>query len=156
MSNSNFCHNVFNSYSKVRLFSKSLTSHMLYVGKGYTKHWFPVSFTNQFQAKNLFAMRWAPVFHLAMADPLAFLKVHIFKGEQINWSLHRFQWNLSDITFSPNVCFLAFSPSPGGSVGSDAGCQSRGCEFESRLGQLSFRGLTKVNATCIIHLPPMG
>ena len=35
-------------------------------------------------------------------------------------------------------------------------CQSRGCEFESQLGQLSFRRLTKVNATCVIHLPPMG
>ena len=27
---------------------------------------------------------------------------------------------------------------------------------ESRLGQLSFRRLTKVNATCVIRLPPMG
>ena len=42
------------------------------------------------------------------------------------------------------------------SVGSDAGCQSRGCEFQSRLGQLSFRRLTKVNATCVCRLPPMG
>ena len=47
-------------------------------------------------------------------------------------------------------------PSPGSSVGSGAGCQSRGCKFESRLGQLSFRRLTKVNATCLVHLPPMG
>ena len=35
-------------------------------------------------------------------------------------------------------------------------CKSRGCEFESRLGQLSFRRLTKVNATCVIRPPPMG
>ena len=34
--------------------------------------------------------------------------------------------------------------------------QSRGCKFESRLSQLSFRCLTRVNATCIICLPPMG
>ena len=47
-------------------------------------------------------------------------------------------------------------PSVGCLVGSDAGCQSRGCEFESRFGQLSFRRLTKVNATCVIRLPPMG
>ena len=51
---------------------------------------------------------------------------------------------------------LTIMPSPGSSVGSDAGCQSRGCEFESRLGQLSFRRLTKVNATYVIRLPPMG
>ena len=43
-------------------------------------------------------------------------------------------------------------PSPG----SNAGCQSRGCEFESWRGQLSFRRLTKVNVTCVIRLPPMG
>ena len=41
------------------------------------------------------------------------------------------------------VCSIGFEPSPGSSVGSDAGCQSRGCEFESRLGQLSFRRLAK-------------
>ena len=33
--------------------------------------------------------------------------------------------------------------------GNDAGYQSRGCEFESRLGQLSFRRLTKVISTCV-------
>ena len=33
--------------------------------------------------------------------------------------------------------------SPSSSVGSDAGYQSRGCEFESQLGQLSFGRLTK-------------
>ena len=61
---------------------------------------------------------------------------------------------------SPMTGYLKMSvttmPSPGSSVGSDAGFQLRGCEFESRLGQLSFRGLTKVNATCVIPLPPMG
>ena len=31
-----------------------------------------------------------------------------------------------------------------------------GCEFESWLGQLSFRRLTKVIATCVICFPPMG
>ena len=44
-----------------------------------------------------------------------------------------------------------FPPGPGSSVGIDAGCQSRGCEFESRLGQLSFRRLTKVNASFVFH-----
>ena len=39
------------------------------------------------------------------------------------------------------------------SVGNDAGCQARGYEFESRLGQLSFQRLTKV---IVIRLPPMG
>ena len=45
--------------------------------------------------------------------------------------------------------------SPESSVGSDAGCQSKGFEFESRLGQHSFRRLTKVNATCAICLSPI-
>ena len=40
---------------------------------------------------------------------------------------------------------------PGSSVSSDAGCQSRCCEFDSRLCQLSSRRLTKVNATFVIH-----
>ena len=53
-------------------------------------------------------------------------------------------------------CLYNRQPSPGSSVGNDAGCQSGGCEFESRLDQLSFRGLTKVIATWVIHLPPMG
>ena len=52
--------------------------------------------------------------------------------------------------------FSVSESSPGSSVGNDAGCQSRGCEFESRLGQLSFRRLTNVIATCVIRLPPMG
>ena len=47
-------------------------------------------------------------------------------------------------------------PSPGSSVGSDAGCQSRGCEFESQLSQHFFRRLTKVTVTCVIRLSPMG
>ena len=42
------------------------------------------------------------------------------------------------------------------SVGNDAGCQSRGCEVESRLGQLSFRRLSTVIATSVICFPPMG
>ena len=50
--------------------------------------------------------------------------------------------------------YLFRKPSPGSSVGSDAGCQSQVCEFESRLGQLSFRRLTKVNTTYVIRLPP--
>ena len=53
-------------------------------------------------------------------------------------------------------CLNGFTSSPGSSVGNDAGCQPRGCEFESLLGQLSFRHLTKVIATCVIRLPPMG
>ena len=48
------------------------------------------------------------------------------------------------------------NPSPGSSVGSNVGCQSRGCEFESQLGQHSFRRLTKVIVTCVIHCSPMG
>ena len=40
-------------------------------------------------------------------------------------------------------------------VGSEAGCQSRGCEFESWLGQHSFRRLTKVNVPWVICLSPM-
>ena len=42
------------------------------------------------------------------------------------------------------------------SVGSNAGCQSRGCEFEPQLGQHSFRRLTKVTVTSVIRLSPMG
>ena len=45
---------------------------------------------------------------------------------------------------------------PGSSVGSDASCQSMCCEFETQLGQHSFRCLTKVNTTLVIRLPPMG
>ena len=43
--------------------------------------------------------------------------------------------------------FTLWGPSPG----SDAGCQSRGCEFEYQLGQHSFRCLTKVTVTSVIH-----
>ena len=37
---------------------------------------------------------------------------------------------------------------------SDLGCQSRGCVFETQLGQHSFRRLTKITVTSVIHLPP--
>ena len=46
-------------------------------------------------------------------------------------------------------------PSPGRSVGSDAGCP-RVCEFESQLGLHSFRRSTKVIVPCVIRLSPMG
>ena len=42
------------------------------------------------------------------------------------------------------------------SVGSDAGCQSSGCDFEPQLGQHSFRRLTNVSVISVILLPPMG
>ena len=45
---------------------------------------------------------------------------------------------------------------PASSVGSDAGYQSRSCEFESQLGHHSFRHLTKVTLTRVIRLSPMG
>ena len=42
--------------------------------------------------------------------------------------------------------------SRGSSVGSDACCQSRGCEFESLLSQLSFRRLTSMrHASFVFH-----
>ena len=37
---------------------------------------------------------------------------------------------------------LYLTPKPSNSVGSDAGCQSTGYEFEPQLGQHSFRRLT--------------
>ena len=40
---------------------------------------------------------------------------------------------------------------PGSLVSSDAGCQARGCEFETELGKHSLRRLTKVIGTCVIH-----
>ena len=52
--------------------------------------------------------------------------------------------------------FHIFLLSPSRAVGSDAGCQSSGCEFESKLGQHFFHRLTKVNVTRVIHLSPMG
>ena len=55
----------------------------------------------------------------------------------------------------PNVDYH-FLPGPGSSVGVDAGCQSRGCEFESQLAQHSFRHLTKFTLTSVIRLSPMG
>ena len=43
-------------------------------------------------------------------------------------------------------------PSPGRSVGSDAGCQSRGCEFESWPGQLSdVRQKSMRHASFVFH-----
>ena len=59
---------------------------------------------------------------------------------------------------SENVCLLdnmKCIPNLGSSVGSDVGCQSRGCEFESQLGQ-HFWCLIKVTVTCVIRLSPMG
>ena len=47
-------------------------------------------------------------------------------------------------------------PSPSSSASSDAGCQSMGCEFESQLGQHSFRSKTKINATSVIRLQTIG
>ena len=55
-----------------------------------------------------------------------------------------------------NQMLKIWLPSPGSSVGSDAGYQYRGCEFKSQLGQHSFRRLTRVTVTCVIHLSPMG
>ena len=49
-----------------------------------------------------------------------------------------FPFQLDRSTLFLNISYKSAKPSPGSSVGSDAGCQSRGCEFESRLGQLSF------------------
>ena len=46
--------------------------------------------------------------------------------------------------------------SPGNSVGGDAGCQFRGCEFESQLGQHFFGRTAEVNITCVIRLSPIG
>ena len=70
---------------------------------------------------------------------------------------HSFRANMSVI---PVLFMLTLNPqrqepSPGSSVGSDAGCQTRGCEFESQLGQQSFRRLTKVTVTCVIRLSQM-
>ena len=53
-------------------------------------------------------------------------------------------------------CFALSMQSPGSSIGSDAGCQSKGCEFEPQLGQHSFRRLTKVTVTSVIRLSQMG
>ena len=50
---------------------------------------------------------------------------------------------------------MIITPSPGSLVGSNAGCQSRRCEFESKLGQHSFRRLKKFIVTSVIRLPPM-
>ena len=52
------------------------------------------------------------------------------------------------VVYSVEWCLLPlstvyFTPSPGSLVGSDEGCQSRGCEFESQLGQHSFRRFDK-------------
>ena len=61
------------------------------------------------------------------------------------------------IFFSPekSVSF-ALLPSTGSSVGSEASCQSRGCEFEFHLGQHFFRRFTKVTVTSVILLSQMG
>ena len=47
-------------------------------------------------------------------------------------------------------------PSLGSSVCSNVGYQSRGFEFQSQLGHLSFRRLTEVTVTSVICLSPMG
>ena len=44
------------------------------------------------------------------------------------------------------------STSPGSLVGSHAGSQSKGCEFESQLGQHSLRRLTKIIVPSVIRL----
>ena len=40
------------------------------------------------------------------------------------------------------------------SIGSDVGCQSRGCKFETQLCQQSFRQLIKGTVSRVIRLPP--
>ena len=54
-----------------------------------------------------------------------------------------------------NYSFYRWAP-VAQSIISNAGCQSRGCEFESQLGQHSFQRLTKVIVTGVIRLPPIG
>ena len=49
-----------------------------------------------------------------------------------------------------NFSVYQYNPSPGSSVGTDVGCQSWVCKFESQLGQYSFRRLTKVTVTSVI------
>ena len=84
-----------------------------------------------------------------------FIKHRDKKREGFFMFISNFVKRLSSLFNSYTINNL-FKSNPGSSVGSDACCQSRNCEFESRLGQLSFRGLTKVNATCAIRLPLMG
>ena len=62
----------------------------------------------------------------------------------VNESLIIEESGLQQLTYQAPVAQSVAAVNPGG------------CESESRLGQLSFRRLTKVNATCVIRLPPMG
>ena len=47
-------------------------------------------------------------------------------------------------------------PSPCNSVGGDAGYQTRGCDFQSQIGQNYFLHFTKVTVTSVVRLPPIG
>ena len=65
-------------------------------------------------------------------------------------------WAITSLYLFNSIQLLYIKgPNPSSSVGSDAGCQSRGCEFEPQLGQHSFLRLTKVIVISVNRLLPM-
>ena len=85
----------------------------------------------------------------------------VWSGLYFNHCVGRLIWLKASILMKINTVFMpqvfnsflkkSFLPSPGSSVGSDAGFQSRCCELEPQLGQYSFQHLTKVTVTFVFH-----
>ena len=69
--------------------------------------------------------------------------------------MYTISWKTKCLLTKLNRFAYSKQPSPGSSVGSDEGCQSRGCMFEPKLGQHSVRRLTKVTVISVIRLLPM-